>query len=330
MPIPGADLRWVPAPRIKHKKMNEVSNENDGGAQAMAELTVDEPAQLKAEIARLEAELDDLRLLYDAVMEHGEAVEDQLAQQNLLLEETQKRLEAELADAARYLMSMLPEKRQEFPRTDWLLVPSTELGGDSFGYRRIDEDHFAFYLIDVCGHGVGSALLSVAAINVLRSPGMTQADFRDPSQVLAALNDMFPMEQQGNKFFTIWYGVHNSRTGELRYATGGHPPAILLRRSADGIAEATQLITVGGMAIGAFPAVDFESATTTIEPGDRLLLISDGTFEVDKPDGDMLTVDELAAQAVKDDSPEGLLAWVRSFVDSDALPDDFSVLRVEF
>lgn len=289
---------------------------------------------LKDEVARLQDELDDLRLLYDALIEHGEAVEDQLAQQNLLLEETQKRLEAELADAARYLFSMLPDKREEFPRTDWLLVPSTELGGDSFGYRRIDEDHFAFYLIDVCGHGVGAALLSVAAINVLRSSALTRVDFREPSQVLRSLNDMFPMELQGNKFFTIWYGVHNAATGELRYATGGHPPAILLRRGESGASESTQLITLGNLAIGTFPDVDFDSATVKIEPGDRLLLLSDGTFEVDKVDEhgeDMLSVDELAAYAaVTSDVPAVIHDWVRSHSDGGPLPDDFSLLRIEF
>lgn len=297
----------------------------------MSAENVDSGAMLQAEVARLQAELEDLRLLYDALIEHGEAVEDQLAQQNLLLEETQKRLDAELADAARYLFSMLPEKREEFPRAEGLLVPSTELGGDSFGHRRIDATHYAFYLIDVCGHGVGAALLSVAVINVLRSSALNRVDFRDPSQVLASLNDLFPMELQGNKFFTIWYGVHNAETGELRYATGGHPPAILLRKGNDGETDASLLITLGNLAIGTFADVDFESAAVTILPGDRLLLLSDGTFEVDKGADDMLTVDELAAFAASSsDRPEAIHEWVRSHADSGPLPDDFSILRVEF
>ncbi|MGO4843433.1 PP2C family protein-serine/threonine phosphatase, partial [Rhizobiaceae sp. 2RAB30] len=85
-------------------------------------------------------------------------------------------------------------------------VPSTELGGDSFGYHAIDDDHMAFYLLDVCGHGVGATLLSVAVINVLRASALPNARFRDPASVLAALNDAFPMEKQNDKFFTIWYG----------------------------------------------------------------------------------------------------------------------------
>ncbi|WP_378618207.1 PP2C family protein-serine/threonine phosphatase [Nitratireductor sp. GCM10026969] len=289
-----------------------------------------EVLRLRGEVTRLKAELDDVKLLYDAMLEHGEAVEDQLAEKNMLLERTQQRLEAELKDATRYVFSILPEKRTQLPATDWLLVPSTELGGDSFGYHQIDDDHFAFYLIDVCGHGVGAALLSAAVINVLRSSALANADFREPSAVLSALNDMFPMEKQSNMFFTIWYGVHNRASRELRYATGGHPPAIHLRH-ADGSTAASLLMTLGGMAIGAFPGVAFESAVRRIEPGDKLLLLSDGTFEVNGPDGDMLTVEHLAAFAAgTSDQPSAILEWVRSFNSDGPLPDDFSLLHIRF
>lgn len=290
-----------------------------------------ELAEARAEISRLNAEHEDLKLLYEAMIEHGEAVEDQLAESNLTLQNTQARLEAELVDAARYVMSILPEPRTASPITDWLLVPSTELGGDSFGYHAIDDDHMAFYLLDVCGHGVGAALLSVTVINVLRAAALPNADFLDPSSVLASLNDAFPMEKQNNMFFTIWYGVYQRSSGTLRYSTGGHPPAILLRSAPDGTTSTNQLITMGGMAIGAFPGVDYDCHSLQIEPGDRLLILSDGTFEVDGPDGDMLSVSELADFAAANDAaPQAVLDWVRSFNTGGALPDDFSLLRVRF
>ncbi|BCH27625.1 PP2C family protein-serine/threonine phosphatase [Mesorhizobium sp. L-8-3] len=286
-------------------------------------------SEARAEIARLNGEYDDLKLLYEALMEHGEAVEDQLAESNLALQNTQARLEAELVDAARYVMSILPAQRTEHPRTEWLLVPSTELGGDSFGYHAIDDDHMAFYLLDVCGHGVGAALLSVAVVNVLRASALPNARFQDPASVLAALNDAFPMEKQNNKFFTIWYGVYQRSSGMLRYATGGHPPAIHLRRQDDGSTAIRELITMGGMAIGAFPGMDYECGSIVIEPGDRLLILSDGTFEVDGPDGEMLSLAELAAfAATSDDSPQAILDWARA--PGSILPDDFSLLRVSF
>ena len=99
--------------------------------------------------------------------------------------ESQHRLANEMEQAAHYVRSLLPDKLKKGDiRTDWRFVPSAELGGDSFGYHWLDDDHFAFYLLDVSGHGVGSALLSVSAMNALRSQALPQTDFRVPGQVL--------------------------------------------------------------------------------------------------------------------------------------------------
>ena len=279
---------------------------------------------LEEELARVMAEFEDLNLLYQATIEHGEAVEDQLAESNLELQRTQSRLDEELREAAHYIFSILPEPRQQSPRTEWLLVPSTELGGDSFGYHEIDDDHIAFYLLDVCGHGVGAALLSVTAINVLRSAALPRTDFRDPAAVLAALNEAFPMERQNNMYFTIWYGVYQRSTGQLRYGSGGHPPSILCK--------ANEVVTLStpGLAIGMMPEMVYRTATCTIEPGDRLHLVSDGTFEVETAPGEMLEykafVDRLSSSA----SGNEVLDWVRSLNGPGPLPDDFSLLTISF
>ncbi|WP_415715261.1 PP2C family protein-serine/threonine phosphatase [Maridesulfovibrio sp.] len=114
----------------------------------------------------------------------------------------------ELAVAADYVTSLLPDPLKEGDiQADWRFIPSTSLGGDSFGYHWLDDDHFAMYLLDVCDHGVGSALLSVSAMNVLRSQTLPDTDFLKPDMVLEALNDSFQMDQQNNLYFTMWYGV---------------------------------------------------------------------------------------------------------------------------
>jgi sigma-B regulation protein RsbU (phosphoserine phosphatase) len=311
--------------------MNESSNASLSDLPQPVSTADGELVAARAEIARLTAELDDLKLLYEAMIEHGEAVEDQLADKNIELERTQARLAAELADASRYVFSILPAKRGEAPATDWLLIPSTELGGDSFGYHDIDDDHFAIYLLDVCGHGVGAALLSATAINLMRASALASADFRDPASVLAALNATFPMEKQNGMFFTIWYGVYNRASGMLRFATGGHPPAILLRGGAEAGAACEMLITIGNIVIGAFPDMDYECDSVAVRPGDRLLVLSDGTFEVNGPDGQELSVEELAAFAAQNDSsPARIHDWVRSVNGEGALPDDFSILEIRF
>jgi sigma-B regulation protein RsbU (phosphoserine phosphatase) len=286
--------------------------------------------EAKTEVARLKSENADLTLLYAGTIEHGEAVEDQLAEANLLLQRTQRRLNDEIAEAANYIMSILPERRESDLATDWLLIPSTELGGDSFGYHAIDDDHMAFYLLDVCGHGVGAALLSVTAINVLRSAALPNTDFRDPAAVLGALNDAFPMEKQNNMYFTIWYGVYQRATRNLRYASAGHPPALLLRSK--GRTAGVFRLETRGMALGTFPAIAYRSEAMTVEPDDRLLLLSDGTFEVEKAKGEMLAFSEFVnfVSAPGGDEPKRILDWIRSLNGDGPLPDDFSLLRIAF
>ncbi len=287
--------------------------------------------EARAEIERLKAENEDLSLLYSATIDHGEAVEDQLSEANTLLQQTQNRLNQEIAEAASYIMSILPEPRDAGPATEWLLIPSTELGGDSFGHHEIDDDHIALYLLDVCGHGVGAALLSVTVINVLRSTALANTDFRDPGAVLSALNDAFPMERQNNMYFTIWYAVYERSTGNLVYSSAGHPPSILLRGAAGEPAEAHRLET-GGIALGTFPGVKYRCSSFTVEPGDRLLLLSDGTFEVEKPGGEMLPFSEFVdfLAAPNGDDLKAVLAWIKSLNGAGPLPDDFSLLKVVF
>src|SRR5580700_8760415 len=138
------------------------------------------------------------------------------------------RLRQELHDAERYVLAILPPPVAEPITVDWLFVPSTELGGDSFGYHWIDGEHFGLYLLDVCGHGVGSALLSITVANTIRSGALLNTDFRMPEAVLGSLNQAFQTERQNDLYFTIWYGVYHRPTGILRYASAGHPSPILL------------------------------------------------------------------------------------------------------
>lgn len=282
-------------------------------------------AAMEDELARVRAELDDLNLLYQATIEHGEAVEDQLSEANLELQRTQRRLSEELTEAANYIFSILPEPRKSSPLTDWLLVPSTELGGDSFGYHEIDADHIAFYLLDVCGHGVGAALLSVTAINVLRSAALPSTDFRDPGKVLSALNDAFPMERQNNMYFTIWYGVVRRSTGDLRFASAGHPASVL--RRADG---SVQTLATPGIAIGMMEGMNYRTAQCSIAEGDCLHLISDGTFEVETAPGEMLEFQTFVDRLSRSESPDEVLEWVRGLNGPGPLPDDFSLLTIRF
>lgn len=249
------------------------------------------------------------------------------------IEETQRRLEDELLEAAKYVTSILPEPMETPFKITWAYDPSTELGGDSFGYHWIDETHFAVYLLDVCGHGVGAALLSVAAINVIRSGSLPEIDFLDPAQVLEGLNDTFQMERHNNMYFTIWYGVYDTATRTVRHASGGHPPAILLKPGAEG--DSLDQLLSAGMLIGGMPDMKFQSATSDVPPGSRLLVYCDGAYEIKRPDGSMIEFDTDFLPFVLEHGrsptlPGDVLAWIRGIHTGEDLDDDYSFLAMDF
>ncbi len=192
------------------------------------------------------------------------------------LEASQKALRKELEQAEQYVESLLPQKiDNDVVKTDWIFKSSNELGGDCFGYGAIDKNHFGMYLLDVCGHGVGAALLSVSVMNVLRTQGLPDVDFTKPSQVLAALNNAFDMEKQNNMYFTLWYGVYNVETRKLLFASGGHPPAVMISNG-----EAQELST-GGMIIGGIPDTKFSEKEIDVLPKSHLYIFSDGVYEIE-------------------------------------------------
>ena len=250
-----------------------------------------------------------------------------------MIEETQQRLGTELAEAANYVRSILPAPVTEPFVIDWSYVPSTELGGDSFGYHWIDDDHFALYLLDVCGHGVGASLLSVSAINVIRSGAMLDTDVRDPGAVLSALNAAFPMEEQNNMYFTLWYGVYQKSTRTLRHCSGGHPPALLIVPQADG-KNSVEEIRAPGMILGIMPSAQYQAGVCTIPAGASLVMLCDGTYEVRTPGGEMLDFDEFVAfmgeNGTKPDAFERVLSWIHSLRGEGPLDDDFSLVRIQF
>jgi phosphoserine phosphatase RsbU/P len=251
-------------------------------------------------------------------------------EQNYLhtIEQTQRRLSSELDEAANYVRSILPEPVAEPVAIDWRYVPSTELGGDSFGYHWMDDGHLAIYLLDVCGHGVGASLLAVTAINVIRSGSLANVDFRDPSAVLDALNEAFPMEKQNNMYFTIWYGVYSRNERVIRYASAGHPPPIFLPAGNKPPAP----LSGGGLMIGAMPGIRYKSMFLPTGEGGELVVVSDGVYELKTREGAMLGYEDLEKFLAAGDSAgsvlDRLVERAHATKGEEALDDDFSALTV--
>jgi len=200
-----------------------------------------------------------------------------LYQLNQDLQAQKQRLETELTDAAYYVRSLAPNPLQGEVAINFQFIPCLHLGGDCFDYYWLDPDFLVIYLLDISGHGVGAALLSVSVLNLLRSRALKDVNFYQPSAVLAELNNTFQMDEQGDKYFTIWYGVYNRSTRQLTYASAGHPPALLLL-AGDG--RSVQQLDTPNMPIGLFEDMTFTQQHCTISPNTELYIFSDGVYEV--------------------------------------------------
>ena len=248
---------------------------------------------------------------------------------------SQQALATELAEAAAYVQSLLPAPLDQGPvHTNWQFIPSTSLGGDAFGYHWLDDEHFCMFLLDVCGHGVGAALLSISAMNVLRAQSLPNTDFHDPGAMLTALNEAFLMEKHNNMYFTIWYGVYARSTRTLRYASAGHPPALLINKDQRGHTTVSEL-GKPGMVLGGMPGTTYQTMTQSVPPDSTVFLTSDGAYEITKPDGNLWTFGEFArlmAASVGAGKPEieELARTVRNMHGAGALDDDFSIVKLQF
>ena len=250
------------------------------------------------------------------------------------LERTQRRLDEELAEAMRYIRASLPEPMQSPLRIDWVYQPSTELGGDAFGYHWIDDDHFAVYLLDVCGHGVGACLLAVTAINVIRSMSLPGVDFRDAAAAMSAISNAFPCEKHNDMYFTLWYGVYRRSTRTLTHCSGGHPAALLLS-APDAAGQCTsERVRAPGLIVGMMPDIVYRSQSVQIPEGAALVVICDGCFEIMDTQGVDATFEDfeqfMQRHGAEEQGLEGLLAWARERHGPGPLDDDFSIVRIRF
>jgi phosphoserine phosphatase RsbU/P len=244
-------------------------------------------------------------------------------------------LESEFAEAGAYIRSLLPKPFGEPLPISACFVPSSQLGGDCFDYFWLDDDRLVVFLLDVSGHGLGAALLSVAILNLLRSQGLNNVDFAQPSQVLTALNRFFQMSDHRDKYFTIWYGVYHRGDRSLRYSSAGHPPALLVwQDEADGAPAAqSRSLKTAGFPIGLFESSEFKDDDCIVPAGSQLYIFSDGTYEIELADGGQLGLEPF--NAILEQMPCGnrsnlvpLLTKLQALNESSYFRDDVSIVQL--
>ena len=171
--------------------------------------------------------------------------------------------------------SLLPRALPEIERYQFAAAirPSGAVSGDFYDLYRLDEARWGFYVADAVGHGVPAALLTIFVKKGIETREILPDGYRliEPGEVLRRLNqDLLSERLSESPFITLAYSILDVENDELSYASGGHPPAIVLGE--DG--SAVPLLSEGAL-LGIFET-DFSTATYTLRPGDMMVLYTDG------------------------------------------------------
>ncbi len=225
-------------------------------------------------------------------------------------------------------LSRDPERRFDVAA---YLEPAREVGGDLYLVEMLDENHLCFVVGDVSDKGIPAALFMAVTITLARAK---LRFLRDPAVVLARLNDDLAIDNPQTMFVTLACGVLNVVTGELQIASAGHTLPVLIRNG-----ESSWLYTEGGTAAGIQTGLEFQNHTTTLQPGDQIVLYTDGVTEAMNPRSDIYGDERLlktvgGGTGAGPKTPRETLAVVRDsvkqFADSAPPSDDIAVVVVGY
>ncbi|WP_324021723.1 SpoIIE family protein phosphatase (plasmid) [Pantoea sp. JZ29] len=272
------------------------------------------------------------------------SLEATLAARNTHLSEALRQIEQDLEVAARIQHSVLPAHQQCYGDyfSDWLFLPSAWVSGDIFNVFPLD-NHLGFYCVDVSGHGVGAAMMSLAVARQFLHGRTVERFLLDgdkgvvsPAEVVRILNERFCSDEaEIVSYFTLIYGVINLTSGEGRLCQAGHPTPFI-------VTPHGQIRTVGegGAPVGLMPHLSWTDVSFTLAPGERLCLFSDGITECENLTGEQFGQERLQtciqdsiAQAPDDllqQLGQHLIRW-RSGENTEqhAMADDVSLLIIE-
>ena len=256
--------------------------------------------------------------------------EEKLRAANARLEEHQREIEQDLVLAARVQQSLAPKPLLWGSlRVDTFYQPAHTIGGDFGLVTPLEEEHLNLLVCDVSGHGISSALVA----NRIYSETITQLGNRAPlADMLRRLNSLVIQNITAQGFFFTLAAARIDRTGRtMEFAGAGHPPAMIVQPGAD-----PRLLPSRSTILGTLPdAVDADATLNTeIEPGDRVVLYTDGLTDVFDSHGEMLEV-EGVQNIVRETSllpfsemKQGILDRVAAWRDGPPV-DDVSVILVE-
>lgn len=272
------------------------------------------------------------------------SLEATLAARNARLSEALRQIEQDLEVAARIQQSVLPAHQQRYRDyfSDWLFLPSAWVSGDIFNVFPLD-NHLGFYCVDVSGHGVGAAMMSLAvARQFLHGRAVERFLFTDddevasPAEVVRILNGRFCSDEvEIVSYFTMIYGVIDLDTGEGKLCQAGHPTPFIV--NPDGEVRA---VGSGGAPVGLMPDLSWTDVDFTLAAGERLCLFSDGITECENLAGEQFGPQRLQ-EALRHGATLGLNDLLAQFArhlihwrsgenqEQSSMADDVSLLVIE-
>ncbi len=243
-------------------------------------------------------------------------------------------LEKDLAAANEIQQFILPRVFPPFPEDSdkFDLYASMEaakdIGGDFYDFFRIDDDHIALVIGDVCGKGIPAALFMAVSRTFIRSVGM---QFEHVGECMTNVNRLLASSSVDYMFVTVFYAIYDIRTGLLTYCNGGHNPPYLLH--ANGTTE--ELPVSDNLIVGALKGIQFKENALQLDHGDTLVMYTDGVPEAMKPTREVFgmkrfgnTLSGLIGKSSQE-VVETVKAEVADFIGDDEQSDDITLLVVK-
>lgn len=312
-------LRAVVAiPLYAKPRTGKASNPSDSQGQFLGVMYLD--SRRKAAFSTLDRQiLDAIAIESASIMDNARLVK---------LEQERQRVEQELNIARDIQQALLPRGIRDFPhvRIHGLNTPCHEVGGDYFDVLPMGEDRVAFLIADVSGKGLGAALLTTMLQGAFS--GMTTGS--QPERVFQHVNGFLCERSDVGRHATLFFATLD-RDGNLEYVNAGHPPPMLLHHG-----EVKELFTGGSLPLGLIPGADYPVARTKLEPGDTLVLYSDGVTEAENPNEEFFGESRLQALLVgQQETPLDLLQQnivkaVEQFSSGASQADDITVVLVRY
>lgn len=271
----------------------------------------------------------DLRVLSTAGSQIAESYKNM---QNQKLYDEQRRLAQEIEIASEIQKKILPDVPGTFKQVRMCAYncPAKEVGGDFYDFYKYDDNKFCCLVADISGKGIPAAIFMGSARNIIRAEMSVDII---PSHLIKNANRLVFNESEFGMFVTLFYAVIDSHNNIITFGSAGHDDQLLLRKKTNEVIR----LKSKGPALGIVQEQDFEEKVIMYEPGDLLLMFTDGVIEF--LSGESLDIDWGEANLIEiaweyNDEPAELIEHLKNKLANDELDDsfrdDFTIFAIKF